>query len=149
MIRIRRTTSDDADFQVLVSALDQELKIRDGDEHAFYAELNKTGTLRHAVVAYDGEEAVGCGAFREYSRGVMEIKRMFVPIHRRKKGIASRVLAELETWCREIGITKCILETGRNQPEAIGLYGKNGYSRIPNFGKYEDSANSVCFEKLI
>jgi putative acetyltransferase len=149
MIVARRMNSEDADFQALVEDLDLDLKIRDGDEHVFYAELNKTGTMKHVVVAYDGEKAVGCGAFREYAPGVMEIKRMFVPSDQRRKGIASKILKELETWCHELGMRKCILETGRNQPEAIRLYAKNGYERIPNFGKYRESPNSVCFEKSL
>ena len=64
-------------------------------------------------------------------------------------GIASIVLTELEKWAREMGIKKCILETGKKQPEAISLYQKNGYAVIPNFGQYEDVENSVCFEKLL
>ena len=59
------------------------------------------------------------------------------------------VLKELETWCHELGMRKCILETGRNQPEAIRLYAKNGYERIPNFGRYRESPSSVCFEKSL
>jgi GNAT superfamily N-acetyltransferase len=77
----------------------------------------------------------------------MEVKRMFVPLHQRGQGIASTILSALETWCRELGIKKCVLETGINQPEAIALYKMNHYNIIPNFGKYEDVENSVCFEK--
>jgi hypothetical protein len=39
------------------------------------------------------------------------------------------------------------LETGKRQPEAIGLYKKNGYKLIPNYGQYAEVENSVCFEK--
>ena len=42
MFRIKRTDSDNPDFQTLVKDLDLELKIRDGEEHLFYAQLNKT-----------------------------------------------------------------------------------------------------------
>jgi putative acetyltransferase len=41
------------------------------------------------------------------------------------------------------------LETGVRQPEAISLYEKLGYHRIPNYGKYRDSEMSVCFEKIL
>lgn len=77
----------------------------------------------------------------------MEVKRMFVPLHKRGQGIASTILKALEIWCKELGIKKCVLETGKNQPEAIALYKKNQYNIIPNFGKYEAVENSVCFEK--
>ena len=147
MITIKRTNSDDPNFQELVKLLDLELQERDGEEHVFYAALNKTNTLNYVVVAYDQNEAIGCGALRNYSNDTMEVKRMFVPLNKRGQGIASTVLAALETWCRELGIKKCVLETGKKQPEAIALYKKNHYNIIPNFGKYEGVENSVCFEK--
>ena len=147
MITIERTNSDDPNFEKLVKLLDLELQERDGEEHLFYATLNKTNTLNYVVVAYDQDEAIGCGALRNYSNDTMEVKRMFVPLNKRGQGIASTVLAALETWCRELGIKKCVLETGKKQPEAIALYKKNKYNIIPNFGKYEGVENSVCFEK--
>ena len=147
MITIKRTNCDDPNFQELVKLLDLELQKRDGEEHVFYATLNKTNTLNYVVMAYDQNEAIGCGALRAYSNDTMEVKRMFVPLQKRGQGIASTVLSTLEIWCRELGIKKCILETGKNQPEAIALYKKNHYNIIPNFGKYEGVENSVCFEK--
>ena len=72
---------------------------------------------------------------------------MYVPPALRGKGIASAVLAELEKWAKELNYKKCILETGKKQPEAIALYNKNGYCIIPNYGQYENVENSVCFEK--
>ena len=147
MITIKRTNSDDPNFQELVKLLDLELQERDGEEHVFYAALNKTNTLNYVVVAYEQNEAIGCGALRNYSNNTMEVKRMFVPLHQRGQGIASTVLSALENWCKELDIKKCVLETGKNQPEAIALYKKNHYNIIPNFGKYEGVENSVCFEK--
>lgn len=147
MISTSRTNSNDPAFQELVKALDIELQIRDGEEHAFYAQLNKTDHIKHVILAWKNNEAVGCGALRAYTDDTMEVKRMFVPLQHRRKGIASVVLSELENWCRELGYQKCILETGRNQPEAIAMYQRNQYKIIPNFGKYIGVENSVCFEK--
>jgi GNAT superfamily N-acetyltransferase len=65
----------------------------------------------------------------------------------RSKGIATKVLNELEKWATELYYKKCILETGWRQPDAIRLYEKNGYKRISNYGKYAGIENSVCFEK--
>jgi hypothetical protein len=48
----------------------------------------------------------------------------------RRRGLASRVLARLET--------------GPLQPEAAALYGVRGYERIPVFGPYPDA---LAFEK--
>lgn len=147
MIITKRTNSNDKNFQGLVKALDLELSIRDGEDHLFLAELNKTDFLEHVILAYDHDEPVGCGALREYSQDTIELKRMFVPLNKRKQGIASIILAALENWCKELNFKKCVLETGKNQPEAISFYKKNGYRMIPNFGKYTGVENSVCFEK--
>ena len=63
--------------------------------------------------------------------------------------MASGVLAELEQWARELGMERCILETGLRQPEAIALYERNGYEPIPNYGPYAGVANSRCFAKVL
>ena len=137
------------DFQVLVTELDIDLTIRDGEEHTFYAQYNKTDDIKHAVVAYDGDMPAGCGALKEFSNDTMEVKRMFVRIDKRGNGIASGMLRELETWSRELGYKNCVLETGKKQPEAIRLYEKNLYNRIPNYGQYKGVENSICFEKKL
>lgn len=149
MINLLRTTSDDPDFQELVRHLDAELRVRDGDEALFYLQFNKIDTIKHVVVAYAGEEAVGCGALRPYEADTVEVKRMFVPLEKRGHGIASKILNGLETWAAELGFKKCILETGHKQPEAIALYTKSGYRSIPNYGQYQSVENSVCFEKVL
>lgn len=149
MAKCIRTTSDNKDFQKLVAALDADLRIRDGEEHGFYAQYNKIDTIKHVVVAYENNEPVGCGAVKKYDSDTMEIKRMYVPPEKRNKGIASMVLKELEQWTAELNYKKCLLETGKKQPEAIALYEKNGYKIVPNFGQYENVANSVCFEKVL
>jgi GNAT superfamily N-acetyltransferase len=142
-----RTASTQRDFRTLVALLDQELRIRDGAEHGFYATFNTIDSLGHVVVAYLDTVPVGCGAVKRYSDGIAEIKRMFVPLEYRGKGIAGVVLAELEKWAAELGFTECILETGKKQPEAIRLYTKSGYTLIPNYGQYEGVENSVCMKK--
>ena len=148
MITLKRTDSSDADFTALVELLDADLAIRDGDDHAFYDQFNKVTAIKHVIVAYDGATLVGCGAIKHLSDEAMEVKRMFVPIAMRGRGIAGEILAALEHWAAELGYTKCLLETGTKQPEAIALYKKSGYSIIPNYGQYAGVENSVCFEKV-
>lgn len=147
MYTIKRTHSEDTDFRELVTALDADLAIRDGADHSFFAQFNKIASIKHVVIAYENEQAVGCGAIKEYEEGVMEVKRMFVPLEKRGKGIASLVLTALEDWAKELGYKKCILETGEKQPEAIRLYHKNNYQVIKNYGQYAAVESSVCFEK--
>jgi GNAT superfamily N-acetyltransferase len=147
MLKITRTDSSNIDFINLVKLLDEDLQARDGDDHSFFAQYNKLDNIKYAVVAYWNETPVGCGAIKQYNENTMEVKRMFVNFEFRGKGIATKVLLALENWTRELNFTRCILETGKRQPEAISLYEKNGYKVIPNFGQYKNVGSSVCFEK--
>lgn len=149
MAHLKRTDFEDPDFIALVKLLDADLAVRDGEEHAFYAQYNKIDKIKHVVLAYENGKPLGCGAIKEFEPSTMEVKRMYVLPEGRNKGIASQVLAELESWARELAYTRCILETGLKQPEAIGLYRKNGYQQIPNYGQYAGVENSVCFEKVL
>jgi len=149
MITLKRTDSNNTDFQKLVVELDRYLAITDGDEHAFYAQYNKSDGLKYVVVAYDGDTPVGCGAIKNYADGVMEVKRMYVAPSARGQGMASSVLKELESWATQLSHQKCLLETGVKQLDAIRLYQKSGYQIVPNYGQYHGVSNSVCFEKTI
>lgn len=147
MITLRRTDSSNPDFIALVKRLDAELAERDGTEHSFYNQLNKTGSLKYVVVAYENARPVSCGSLREFAPKVMEVKRMYTLPEHRGNGLATIILNALENWAQESGYETCVLETGKRQPEAIRLYEKAGYNYIPNYGQYAGIENSVCFEK--
>ncbi|MBO9202168.1 MULTISPECIES: GNAT family N-acetyltransferase [Niastella] len=149
MTTFQRTDSNSIDFQDLVKLLDADLAIRDGSEHAFYAQYNKIVNIQHVVVCYLDEQPIGCGAFKEYDEHTVEIKRMYVKPAYRGKGIGLYILRELELWAAELHYPATILETGKKQPEAIRLYEKAGYHLIKNFGQYENVENSVCMSKDI
>ena len=149
MIEIQRTDSGNRDFFHLVQDLDAELAGRDGEGYSFYAQFNKIDALKYVVVAYENGKPVGCGALKEYSPKKVEVKRMYTSPESRGKGVAGRVLRELEAWAAELAYEACLLETGARQPEAIRLYQNNGYRRIPNYGPYVGVEDSLCFEKDI
>ena len=149
MLTYLRTNSSNQDFIHLVKLLDADLAIRDGTDHSFYAQYNKIDLIQHVVVAYDNNEAVGCGAFKNYDETSVEIKRMYVLSQHRNKGIAAAILQQLELWANEEGYQSTVLETGMKQPEAIRLYEKSGYIIIPNYGQYAGIENSVCMKKQL
>jgi len=144
-----RTDSNHPDFIALVKLLDADLAVIDGEDHSFYDQYNKIDSIKHALVLYNNDEPVACGALKEFAPGIVEVKRMFTAVNQRNKGLASKVLIALEDWAKELGYEKCILETGKRQPDAIALYQKNGYHITPNYGQYQGVTNSVCFEKKV
>ena len=149
MITISRINSEDRQFIELVNQLDSELAIRDGDLHSFYHQYNGISMIKYAIVVYLDNLPVGCGAIKAFNESAMEVKRMFVLKEYRGKGFAKKILEELEKWTKELGYKKCVLETGINQPEALALYHKSGFKRIPNYGQYTNVESSICFQKVL
>ncbi len=102
------------------------------------------------VVGRVNGEPVACGALRPMDEPhVAEVKRMFVAPAVRGRRYSRAVLMDLERRAAAMGYTVLRLETGNRQPEAIALYERSGYARIPNFGHYHGVAESLCFEKRI
>jgi GNAT superfamily N-acetyltransferase len=149
MKRIIRTDNNNLDFQALITELDAYLKITDGEDHEFYNQFNSLKKINHVVVAYQNEQAIGCGAFKKFDANTAEIKRMYVKATYRGSGVANTVLSFLEEWASEEGFTKCVLETGNRQIDAIKFYKKSGYRSITNYGQYAQMEDSNCFEKLV
>ena len=151
MIIIERKTPDDPTVEALIKKLDKDLWERYPTEQDFYSQFNKLPKEACVVVAYNGKQAVGCGAFKPFNGHVesVEIKRMYVNESVRNKGIGLRILNALEKWAVEKGYQTAKLETGDAQPEAIRLYKKAGYERIDNFEQYIGVESSLCFEKML
>lgn len=79
-----------------------------------------------------------------------EIKRLIVLPETRRTGVARRLLAEVEDIARRGGATRVILQAGDKQPEAVALYERVGYTRIPVYEPYRETMPwSYCFEKSV
>lgn len=92
--------------------------------------------------------ALGCGAMVLYE-GYGELKRMYVQPASRGRGLAKRLLAELEAEALTTGCEWARLETGPYQPDALALYAAAGYERRGPFGGYRDDPLSVFMEKRL
>ena len=149
LVKIERTNSENEDFRGLVFKLEEHLTYADNEAHSECKQYNKLETIRQTVIAYMNEEAVGCGAMRQFDQNTIEIKRMFVSEDARKQGIGAKILVELESWAKELGFEKSILETADMLPEAVRLYKRSNYTQIPNYGQYESMEKSICFSKKL
>jgi len=101
------------------------------------------------LTAKDGERYVGCGALRVFDGEYAEIKRMYVVPSERGKRIGYRLLSELESLALGLRLNILRLETGIYQEDALRLYEKFGFRRIPPFGEYTDDPLSRCYQKQI
>lgn len=149
MLQLIRTDAKNIGFVELVRMLDKELTVIDGDDHDFYHQYNGISDIKYVVVAFEDDLPLACGAIKPFDETTVEVKRMYTTAEARGKGVASKVLAELEAWASELSFTQIILETGKRQKDAVRLYEKNGYSVTPNYGPYVGVDNSVCFKKAL
>ena len=82
--------------------------------------------------------------------GEWEVKRVVVLESQRGRGIASMLMREIEAIAARGGASRVILQTGDQQPEAVALYTKLGYTRIPVYEPYATAIPfSCCFEKRL
>jgi putative acetyltransferase len=144
---------DSLDVQALVGAQQEEMRGR-------YAGVGDIGPAREAhtfeppdgvflVTRADDGRAVACGGVCRFDTARAELKRMYVLPAARGTGLGRRLLEALEAEARRLGYTGMVLETGDQQPEALGLYVAAGYGPIPCYGVYATRALSMCFEKRL
>lgn len=146
---LKRTNSDNPDFRLLITELDADLRLRNGEMMDFYDHHNVIEKNNTVVLAYIDDKPAGCGCFKPFDAESIEVKRMFVRPDARGNGISKMVLNELETWAREMRFKFAVLESASKQLEAHSLYQKSGYERIPNYGQYEGLPYSFCFKKTL
>lgn len=92
-------------------------------------------------------EPVAGGAFRRYDRTTAELKRMWTHSAHRRRGLARRVVAELEREAGERGYRRIHLTTGPRQPEARGLYLAAGYTPLFDTQADPETIGPLPFEK--
>lgn len=144
-------SNDHPDLIALSSSLDDFLNDLVGGQanRAVYLPYNQLFGLDIAVVAYCDSVAVGCACLRRYSDDTAEVKRVFVAMNWRNRGIAKSLLQHLESLAIDAGYTRLILETGAPLVAATALYRGMGYETIANFEPYIGLAESVCMEKIL
>jgi len=137
------------DALLLMDELSNELESITGNSGKSSFNLDDVCVPRSLfVVAYaENEEPVGCGAIRPISENIAEVKRMYAKT--RGLGVGTEILHSLEMQAQKLGYSTLWLETRLINKQAVLFYEKNGYHRIPNYGKYIDNFEAVCFEKNI
>ena len=134
----------------LLAELDADLAVRYGDDDAVHAEagqfLPPEGLF--LVLTVDGAP-LACGGYRRWDAQTAELKRMYVRPAGRRRGLARRLLAELEAAARDAGYTQMWLETGLPQHEAMQLYTDQGYAPIAKFGQFAWAPEQRCYGKSL
>lgn len=94
-------------------------------------------------------EPVAGGAFRRYDATTAELKRIWTHSAHRRRGLARRVVAELEREAGDRGYRRLYLTTGPRQPEARGLYLATGYLPLFDTEADPETIGPLPFEKYL
>jgi GNAT superfamily N-acetyltransferase len=141
---------DTADAILLIAELEAQLEPLYPREsrHGLSVEQLLAEDVAFFVLRRDGEPAA-CGGVKLVGDDYGEVKRMYVRPRFRGLGLAKLMLRHLEDYARAQGIGRLRLETGIHQREAVALYERIGFRRIPPFGTYRDDPLSLFFEKSL
>jgi GNAT superfamily N-acetyltransferase len=85
------------------------------------------------LVGYVGGEPVACGGLERNGADRAEIRRVFVHRAWRGESIGRALLDALMEQARLLGYRRVCLDTGDNQPEALGLFRAIGFRESEPF----------------
>ncbi|MEV4947036.1 GNAT family N-acetyltransferase [Streptomyces sp. NPDC053755] len=101
------------------------------------------------LLLLEGGAPVAGGAFRRYDGTTAELKRIWTHSAHRRRGLARRVVAELEREADGRGYRRIYLTTGPRQPEARGLYLATGYTPLFDTSADPEIIGVLPFEKYL
>jgi putative acetyltransferase len=151
---VTRVAADHPDVARFVGELLREMAERYGDDPDGIAHTDPGAEW--VLLSDDDGSALGCGAVQplrsskpDAAADHGEIKRVYIVPPARGRGLARPLMAALLDLAAELGYTWLQLETGTEQPEALALYERSGWRRVPNYGQYVDDPRSVCFGRPV
>jgi GNAT superfamily N-acetyltransferase len=141
---------DSADAIVLITELEAHLAPLYPHEsrHGYSVEKLLAQAVAFFVLRANDTPA-GCGGIQLFGSAYGELKRMYVRPPFRGLGFGKFLLDHLADHARAHGVGLFRLETGIHQTEAIGLYERAGFQRIPPFGAYVEDPLSLFYEKRL
>ncbi|MEV6239943.1 GNAT family N-acetyltransferase [Lentzea sp. NPDC051838] len=151
-LEVRRVRQSDPDAARLVAELTYEYTSRYGPRGA--EEMQRPADVFEPphgqfLLLVEAGEAVAGGAFKRYDEETAELKRIWTHSQHRRKGLARRVVEELEKEARAFGYRQVYLTTGPRQPEAKALYLATGYTPLFDVDADPLSIGPLAFRKAI
>ena len=136
------------------------LGVADARDHWLAAARGAEAGERVILVAREGPEGPIVGsaqlvpATQQNGRHRAEVQKVMVSSTHRRRGIARRLMAELETLARTRGVTLIVLDTAEGWSGARAFYESIGYTYaggIPDFALDPDGApttNAIYYKAL-
>jgi len=98
------------------------------------------------LLAWNGQEAVGCGALRKLDNGTCEMKRLFVKPRFRELGLGTTLAKRLIDKATRLGYSTMLLDTLDRLKAAMVIYESLGFVRTEPY--YRNPLADVVYWKL-
>ncbi|WP_370085621.1 GNAT family N-acetyltransferase [Streptacidiphilus sp. MAP12-16] len=146
---------DDPLVQPLLEELEREYSTRYPSPAGARSELERYPADEFApphgllLLLLEQGSPVAGGAYRRYDERTAELKRIWTHSAHRRRGLARRVVSELEREAAERGYSRIYLTTGPRQPEARGLYLVTGYTPLFDTAADPETIGPLPFAKSL
>ena len=147
---IKKVENNNADFFCLCEMLEKEHKNIIKEQRNKGANcLKNLEKYKTVLIAYEEEKPVGCIAMTEVQNEICNLGRVFVKESYRNRGIATKLLNEIEGYAKKEQAKILKLDTYERFVQAVHLYEKFGFKRIKNDKFDPNTAFSIYMEKKI
>jgi putative acetyltransferase len=97
-VRIEYVTHPTPDFISLVTLLDEELHVKNGDLQKTYDHFNQLAGITDFFIAYDEDIPIGSAAMKPYDATTDEVKRVFVKREYCGNGVSMLLMKKREIF---------------------------------------------------
>jgi len=150
-MKIIHTDGDNKDFYSICQQLDKSLNENvPGRTEAGVNSVFDSGNIQDVFLLYDGDKAIGSACFWQHDDVECELIRVFICAEYRGRGLAGKLVGEVEKLATVKGYKKIMLRTFSSTPYAVRAYEKVGFKKTPPSEiKYTDKyAKVLALSKL-
>ena len=145
-VRLVPVTFDDPRATAMLAEFTADMGVRyPGSPPTPVSAEQFTGPVGVFLVGLAGDDPVACGGVRPYGDDAGELAKVWVSPAARGTGLGRALLAALVAHARARGLSRLVLQTGTEQPEAVSLYEREGWTPVPPYGPYRDDPRCRCY----
>ena len=132
-------------FQAYAQGLDFDLSFQDFQKELRNIEQTYTPPLGALLLVKWKEKFVGCVGIRTIEPTIGELKRMYLDISLRGRGMGEKLMIKAIEIAKQLGMKKLRLDTLPKMQSALNLYKKVGFEEIKAY-RYNPFKEAIFLE---
>jgi putative acetyltransferase len=135
-------------FREYVQSLGIDLSFQDFEKELTTIDQQYQQPTGGLILAFKGEQPVGCVGVRRLESSIAELKRMYVKPECRGFNIGVELLKRSLSVAQELGYQKIRLDTLKHMTKAKSLYQAVGFYEIPPY-RFNPLEGAIYMEKSL